>query len=235
MPLLEHLDELRSRVFKSALGFFVVFVACATVSKHILAILLAPVQNVLPDGDSLSYIRLTEPFLTHLKAAALVALFISAPVFLYQLWAFVSPGLYRHERRWIVPFLTFGTGFAAAGGVFAYLVIVPVAANWLIGIGEGYQNIVTLQEAFAFVNRILIGMGIVFELPILIFFLARIGVVTPAFLMRHFRVVVLLIAVLSAVLTPPDPLSMLLFAGPMVLLYLIGVGVAWLSGRKRED
>lgn len=235
MPLLEHLDELRSRLFKSALGFFLVFVACASFSKYILAILLEPVQKVLPEGESLAYIRLTEPFLTHLKAAALVALFISIPLFLYQLWGFVSPGLYRHERKYVVPFLVFGTAFAAGGGVFAYLVIVPVAATWLIGVGEGYDNMVTLQEAFAFVNRILIGMGIVFELPILIFFLARIGVVTPRFLMRHFRVVVVLVAILSAVLTPPDPLSMVLFAGPMLLLYLFGVGVAWVFGRKRED
>ena len=136
MPLLEHLDELRSRLFKCALGFFLVFVACAGFSKHILAILLAPVQNVLPEGESLSYIRLTEPFLTHLKAAALVALFLTIPLFLYQLWSFVSPGLYRHERRWIVPFLVFGTAFAASGGAFAYLVIVPVAASATDGDGE---------------------------------------------------------------------------------------------------
>ena len=125
--------------------------------------------------------------------------------------------------------------FAALGGSFGYLVIAPVAATWLVSMGTGFENIVTLQEAFAYVSRIVIAMGIVFELPILIFFLARVGVVTPAFLWRHFRLVIILMAGLAAVMTPPDPLSMLLFAGPMVLLYLLGIGIAWMTGRRRSD
>jgi sec-independent protein translocase protein TatC len=233
MPLLEHLDELRGRLFKSVLAFVVALAACAAFGSTLLEILLRPVQGVLPEGERLSFIRLAEPFLVQLKAAALVAVFLAAPVILYQVWAFVSPGLYRHERRWIWPFLAFGSLFFAAGGYFGYRVVGPMAAQWLIGVGEGYDNTVTLQEAFGFVGRIVLGMGLVFELPIVIFFLARIGVVTPAFLLRHFRIVVLLVAVVAAVVTPPDPASMILFAVPMLVLYLLGVAVAWVF-RKRD-
>jgi len=232
MSLLAHLDELRGRLFKCAIAVVVSFAACMAFGGPILRVLIEPVQSVLPDGAQLSYIRLSEPFLAQLKASGLLSLFLAAPVVLYQVWAFVAPGLYRHERRWVVPFLTFGSLFFALGGWFGYRVVGPMAARWLIGVGEGYRNVVTLQEAFGFVSRIVLGMGLVFELPIVIFVLARVGVVTPAMLMRHFRIVVMVIAVIAAVVTPPDPASMILFAVPMIVLYLLGVGVAWAFAKR---
>lgn len=235
MQLLEHLDELRSRLVRCALAFVVALCACIAFGDDILRLLVAPVEGVLPEGESLSFIRLSEPFLAQLKAAALVAVFLSAPVVLYQIWAFVSPGLYRHERKWVVPFLVAGSAFFALGGAFGYRVVVPMAAMWLVGMGAGFDNMVTIQEAFAFVSRLVLGLGLVFELPIVIFFLARIGVVTPRGMMKHFRVVVLVVAVLSAVLTPPDPASMILFAVPMLVLYLLGVVVAWLFVRRPDS
>ncbi len=233
MSLLEHLDELRSRLFKAALSFVLAFGACSAFSKPILRLLLAPVQDQLPAGESLAFIRLTEPLMVYLKASAVVALFVAAPFVLYQFWEFVSPGLYGHERRWVLPFLLFGSAFFVGGGVFSYLMVVPVAAAWLVNLGGGFQNTITIDEAFGFVSRLVIGMGVVFELPILIFFLARVGLVTPAFLMRHLRIVIVVISVVSAILTPPDPLSMILMAAPMIGLYLLGVGIAWMSVRKR--
>ena len=234
MALLEHLDELRRRLFRTVLGFVVALAACVAFGGDILRILLEPIRAILPEGERLSYIRLSEPFLAQLKAAALAAIFLSAPFVLYQIWAFVSPGLYRHERRWVVPFLAMGTLFFGAGGWFGYRVVAPTTAQWLVGIGSEYKNVVTIEEAFGFMSRITLGLGLVFELPIVIFFLARIGVVTPRFLLKHFRIVVVLIAVVAAVITPPDPASMILFAVPMLALYLLGVVIAWVFA-KRPD
>lgn len=232
MPLLEHLDELRVRLFRSAVGFLLAFLVASWFAKDVVDWLLLPIREVLPEGETLNFIKLTEPMMVYLKAAGIVALFLGTPFFLFQAWGFVAPGLYRHERRWVVPFLLVGTSFFYAGGLFAHRVVVPVAARWLIGLGEGFGNNVTLDESFRFVSRLVIGMGFVFEMPILVFFLARIGVVTPATLMKHFRVVVVVILVVCAIVTPPDPLSMLLMAGPVILLYLLGVFVAWVSLKR---
>jgi sec-independent protein translocase protein TatC len=235
MSLLDHLDELRSRLFRIGLVFVVALGACWAVSEPVLAFLMRPIKEHLFEGGEIVFIHLTEPFMIYVKASALAALFVTSPYILYQLWAFIAPGLYRRERRLVVPFLAFGTLFFVAGGAFGYYVATPVAAAWLIGLGENYQAAITLRSSFQFLSRVIMGMGLVFELPILIFFLSRIGVVTPRFLMRHFRAAVLIIAVLAAVITPTgDVLTMSVFAGPMILLYLLGVLVSWIFGRRDE-
>jgi sec-independent protein translocase protein TatC len=209
--------------------------ACWGVSDRLLQFLLEPIREHLFGGDEIVYINITEPFMIYMKASALAALFCCSPFVLYQLWAFVAPGLYRRERKLALPFLFFGTLCFVAGGAFGYYVATPVAASWLIGLGEEYKAAITLRSAFAFESRVIIGMGLVFQLPIVIFFFSRIGLVTPRFLMKHFRTAVLLIALLAAIITPTgDILTMSVFAGPMILLYLLGVGVSWLSGGRRE-
>jgi sec-independent protein translocase protein TatC len=234
MSLLDHLDELRSRLVKCVIAFVVAFSVCWTFSGPILEFLLRPIKTHLFEGGDIVFIHLTEPFMIYMKASALMAVFLAAPVVLYQLWAFVSPGLYRHEARMVLPFIVFGTLFFAGGGAFGYYVATPVAASWLIALGAGFKANITLRSAFQFESWIILGMGLVFEMPVVIFFLSRIGVVTPAFLMRHFRYAVLIIAVLSAVLTPTgDVMTMTIFAGPMILLYLLGAGVAWISQVRR--
>ena len=140
-----------------------------------------------------------------------------------------------NERRWVFPFLLFSTLFFVGGGAFGYYVATPIAASWLLNLGSEFTAQITLRSAFSFQSTLILGMGAVFEMPILIFFLARIGVVTPAFLMRNFRYAVLVIALLSAVITPTgDMMTMAVFAVPMILLYLLGVGVAAISGRSRR-
>lgn len=235
MSLLEHLDELRSRLLKCVIVYAVLIGACWAVSGPIVDFLVRPIREHMFEGGEIVFIYLAEPFLIYMKASALTALFVAAPFLLYQLWAFVAPGLYRRERRLVVPFLVFGTLFFAAGGLFGYYVAAPVAANWLLELGQSFEAQITLRSAFGFLAWIILGMGAVFETPIVIFFLSRIGVVTPRFLMRHFRIAVLAIALLSAVLTPTgDMLTMSIFAGPMILLYLLGVAVSWIFGRGPE-
>ena len=215
MSFLDHLDELRSRLFRSLVVFVVAFAVAWGFSDHLLRLFLAPIRDHLFDGGEIVFINITEPFAIYMKASALAAIFVASPYFLYQLWAFVAPGLYKRERRMVVPFLIFGTSFFVAGGIFGYMVAVPVAARWLIDLGEGFTANLTL--------------------PVVIALLSWAGVVTPGFLMRHFRTAVLIIAVLAAILTPTgDIMTMSVFAGPMILLYLLGVGVAWIFGRDRS-
>ena len=167
-----------------------------------------------------------------MKASAIAALFLSAPVILWQFWGFVAPGLYKAERRAGALFIVAGTAFFVAGGAFGYYVAMPMTAQWLISLGSQFKAQLTLESAFDFENRMLLGAGLVFEMPIVILVLSRFGIVTPAFLMRHFRMAVMIIAIAAAVITPSgDALTMTVFALPMVGLYLIGVGFAWLAAR----
>jgi len=233
MSILEHLDELRSRLIRILLVLVALVCACWAFSDKILDFLLVPIREHLLEGGEIVYITPAEVFMTLMTASLIAALFLGAPYVLYEIWAFVAPGLYRHERRMVVPFLLSGTLCFLAGGAFGYYVAVPVAAGWLLGLGQEFTAQITLRSAFQFESRVILAMGLVFELPILIFFLSRMGVVTPRFLMRNFRFAVLTIAVLAAVLTPTgDILTMSVFAGPMILLYLIGVVVSWLFAGK---
>jgi len=236
MSVLNHLDELRSRLLKAIIGFVVAFVACWAISAPVLKFFLKPIRDHLFQGDDIVFINLTEPFMIHMKAAALLGTFVASPWIFYQFWAFVAPGLYRKERRLVVPFLLFASLFFVGGGAFGYYVATPRAAEWLIGLGEEYTAQITLRSAFSFESRIVLALGAVFEMPILIFFLTRLGLVTPGFLLRQFRMALLVIAVLSAVLTPTgDMVTMSLFILPMTLLYLLGIFVSWAFAPKRPD
>lgn len=233
MSLLEHLDELRSRLVRALLGFVLALAVCWIFSEQLLSFMLRPVRQHLQGRGEIVFTHLTEPFLVYMKASAVMAVFVAAPYLLYQLWAFVAPGLHRNERRLVVPFLVFGSLFFVAGGAFGYAVATSYAAAWFIELGRSYRSMITLQSAFQFESRIILGMAVVFELPVLIFFLSRIGVVSPALLLRHFRLAVLIITIVAAVLTPTgDMLTLAIFAGPMVLLYLLGVAVSWLFAPK---
>ncbi len=235
MTFLEHLDELRKRLFRCAIVYVAVLSVCWYASPTIVEFLLRPIKRHLFAGGDIVFLRLTEPFMVYMKASAVAALFIAAPYMLHQLWGFVAPGLYRHERLIGVAFLTFGTLFLVLGGLFGYYVATPIAARWLIQLGSGFKASLTLESAFEFEAWMLLGMGLVFELPIVLFFLGRIGVVTPRFLLRHLRLAIVVCFVVSAIITPTgDMLTMSVFALPMVALYLLGVLVIWFTGRPRK-
>jgi len=232
MSFLEHLDELRSRLFRVALVFVVALGGCWLVSERILAFLMAPIRKHLFEGGEIIFIALTEPFMVYMKASALAAIFLSAPYILWQFWGFVAPGLYKSERRAGAVFIVLGTIFFVAGGAFGYYVALPLTAQWLIALGSQFKAQLTLQSAFEFESRMLLGAGVVFEMPILILVLSRFGIVTPGFLMRHFKMAVMVIAIVAAVITPSgDALTMAVFTLPMIGLYLLGVGFAWIAAR----
>ncbi len=236
MSFLEHLDELRSRLFRVAIVFVVLLAICWLVSDRILAFLVKPIREHLFNGGEIIFISLTEPFMVYMKASAIAALFLAAPYMLWQFWGFVAPGLYKTERRAAAIFIVVGTVLFVLGGGFGYYVALPMTAQWLIGLGSQFKAQLTLESAFEFENRMILGAGAVFEMPVLILVLSRFGIVTPGFLMRHFRIAIMVIAIAAAVITPSgDALTMTVFALPMVGLYLLGVGFAWLAARPAKE
>jgi len=236
MTLLEHLDELRRRLGVALLAVFVGFLVCWYFAKDIFAWIARPLTQFLPAGDKLAFTGLIDPFMLYIKVALLAGIFVASPVVLFELWLFVAPGLYRRERRLLIPFLFFTTLFFVAGGYFGYAVAFPMVCRFLLQVGSDFRQVITVNEYFSMASKVILGLGLVFEMPILILFLARIGVVTHKFLIRHFRYAVLAIFILAAVITPtPDIATQSVFAVPMILLYLLGVLVAWLFGKRRVE
>ena len=235
MTLLDHLDELRRRILYSVIAIFVAFLGSWYFAPGIFHWLERPFLLAVPEGEQLAFTDLPGPFMLYVKVALLTAIFVSAPVLLAQLWFFLRPGLYKRERRLFLPFLFFTTLFFLAGGYFGYLVAFPMVVKFLLGVGEGFKQVVTIGAYFSMMSKILLGMGLVFEMPMLIFFLARFGIVTAGQLVRWFRWAVLLIFVVAAIITPtPDIATQTVFAVPMILLYLLGVVVAAIFGKKRD-
>jgi len=180
-------------------------------------------------AEKLVYLNPTEPFNLYLKVAFLAGLFVASPFVLYQVWLFISPGLFRHEQRYVLPFM-FSTVFLfLGGGLFAYKMVYPAALNFLIDYGKQFQPMITIGEYTDLFLTIMLGMGLIFEMPILVFFLSMMGIVSPRWMWRNVRYSILVIFIVAAILTPTtDILNMCLFAAPMVGLYILSIGVAWM-------
>jgi sec-independent protein translocase protein TatC len=235
MTLLEHLNELRRRIGVALLAVGAGFLACWYFAKPIFHWIEHPLTQFLPQGEKLAFTGLVDPFMLYIKVALLAGIFVASPVVLYQVWLFVAPGLYRRERRMLLPFLFFTTAFFLTGGYFGYAVAFPAVCRFLLKVGSDFRQVITINEYFAMASKVILGLGLVFELPILILFLARLGVVTHKFLIKQFRFAVLVIFIIAAVITPtPDIATQSVFALPMIGLYLLGILVAWLFGKKPE-
>jgi sec-independent protein translocase protein TatC len=235
MTFLDHLEELRRRLMVSIAAVAAGFLLCWYFAEPIFAKLQEPLTKFLAPGDKLAYTRLTAPFFLYMKVSFFAGIFLAAPVILYQLWLFIAPGLYKRERRLAAPFILFGTVFFVIGGYFGYRFLLPATCSFFVETGKQFKQMVTVDDYFSFASTIILACGAVFETPILIFFLARLGIVTPAFLMQKFKYAVVLSFIIAAVVTPtPDMVTQAALAIPMILLYLIGVGVAFLFGKKVE-
>ncbi len=235
MSFLEHLEELRKRLLFSFIALGVGFAVCWHWADVIFAWLQAPLTQFLPPGDTLAYTRLTGPFFLYMKVAFFAGLFLMSPVILLQLWLFISPGLYKRERRHAAPFIISATLFFLAGGYFGYRFILPGTCAFFIETGKNFKQVVTVDDYFSFASMIVLAAGLIFETPILIFFLARLGIVTPAFLLQKSKYAIVLSFIIAAVITPtPDMVTQTALAVPMIALYFLGVGVAYLFGKKHE-
>jgi sec-independent protein translocase protein TatC len=232
MSFLEHLEELRKRIIYSLIAVTVGFFACWNYHEFIFRFVQRPVMDALQRNgmaEKLVYLNPTEPFNLYLKVAFLAGLFVTSPFVLYQVWLFISPGLYRNEKRYVLPFM-FSTVFLfLGGGLFAYKMVYPAALNFLIDYGKQFQPMITIGEYTDLFLTIMLGMGLIFEMPILVFFLSMMGIVSPRWMWHNVRYSILVIFIVAAILTPTtDILNMCLFAAPMVALYILSIGVAWI-------
>ncbi len=243
MSFLEHLEELRKRILWSFVGVAAAFGACFFYADRIFALMQRPIIDVLHKyklDDHLVYTTPTEPFNLYLKIGLLAGLFVASPWVLYQVWLFVSPGLYRHEKRYIFPFLFMTAGLFVAGGLTGYFLVYPPALDFLIGYGAQFRPMITVSEYTNLFLTIIIGMGLIFEMPILIMCMAYMGVISPGWMWKYVRYSILGIFVVAAIVTPTtDIVNMCVFAAPMVGLYFISIGLAWMvhptRRRKRAE
>lgn len=231
MSFLEHLDELRKRIFRSVAAVAVGAVVCWFYHEALVGYMQRPIVDVLRHyklPEQLVYLNPTEPFNLYLKISILAGLFLTSPFVLYQVWLFISPGLYRREKRYVGPFL-FSTVFLfTAGGYFGYRIVYPQALNFLIHMGRQFLPMITIHEYTDLFLTVILGLGLVFEMPILVFFLALMGVVSAGWMWRNVRYAILLIFVIAGALAPtPDITSMCVFAAPMLILYALSIGIAW--------
>src|SRR5438876_10350242 len=186
-------------------------------------------------SGGLVYLNPTEPFNLYMEVGFVAGLFVASPFVFYQLWLFVAPGLYRKEKRYVLPFLVSTVGLFLAGGLFGYRMVYPASLDFLIGYGQRFQPMITIGEYTRLFLTIIIGLGLIFEMPILVFFLACMRMVTARWMWRNLRYAILAIFVVAAIVTPrSDILNMCLFAAPMVALYAISIGVAWLVNSSRQ-
>jgi len=236
LPLTEHLAELRTRIIRILLAWLIGSVAAWNFSDEIFALLLAPAVNALGEGQSLQAIAPAEIFFSYVKCALLAGFLFALPVIFWQIWAFVAPGLYPTEKSAIVPFVIVSTALFAGGAVFGYTQIFPVMFAFFTSYDtEWVKSAWSMHEVFKLTTRMFLAFGIAFELPVFVFFLAVAGIVDAPALWRGTRYAVLAIFIGAAMLTPsPDWVSQLMLGVPMVFLYLIGVGVAYLFGPRRE-
>ena len=236
MTLWEHLDELRKRLVFSLATLLVGFVACWFFREPLWDIVQAPFMKFVAKGDRLSFISLTEPFLVYMKLSGLAAIIFTSPILITQLWLFISPGLYRKEKRFAIPFIFFSTLCFLAGCLFCYHYVFPFACRYFLEVGgTKFKQDVRVNDYFSLFSKMTLSIGLIFETPILAFFLARMGVVNHKFLLKKFKYAVLLAFIISAIITPtPDLVTQTILAVPMIALYVISILIAWIFGRERN-
>ncbi len=236
MALTEHLAELRKRLIIAAVAWLVAFIGCYGYGEKIFELVADPVRQALPEGSSLVFINATEPFFTILKVSALAGVVIAFPIIIWQTWNFVAPGLYAHEKRMVIPFVLFSSLCFGTGTYFGFTLVFPTIFTFLVTYGTsvgGVQAMLSMGAYLTLATRLLIAFGLVFELPIVIFFLARMGIVDHRWLARNRKFALLLAFVIGAVLTPPDVFSQASIALPFIILYEVGIIVARLFGKKK--
>jgi sec-independent protein translocase protein TatC len=230
MSFLEHLDDLRGVLIQSAIAYLLTVVACWFFSGQIIDILIKDLTV-----EQLIFYAPAEAFMARVKISLVLGLLIAYPFILFRVWSFVSPALFTKERKKVWPFIAAASILFYVGVVFAYLILIPIALSFLIGFGTDHLTpMISVTAYFAFVARLCLVFGLVFQLPVIVFVLSMIGVVTPKFLLGQWRYAVVIIFVAAAILTPPDPASQVLMALPIVLLYITSVLAAYLTVRRKE-
>ena len=222
-----HIADLRKRLVISSITLIVMFFVCFAYYEPILNWMMVPVEAVLPKNSQMVAVEIQETFFTALKVAFFAGFIVSLPVIFWQLWLFLAPGLYDHEKKLVIPFVFFGTLMFLIGASFAYYIVVPLGFDFLIAFGSTVVTVLpSIGKYVDFFTKLLFGFGIAFELPVITFFLAKIGLVDDRMLKDFFRYAIVIIFIVAALLTPPDVLSQLLMAAPLILLYGVSIYIA---------
>ncbi|MBN2241910.1 MAG: twin-arginine translocase subunit TatC [Acidobacteria bacterium] len=234
MSFLEHLDELRKRLVHIAIYLFAGFVICLFFSKPIYDFISRPLTEVLPN-EKLVFTKLTTPFTLYMKVAFLGGIFLTIPLTLYEVWKFIAPGLYKKEKRYVIPFLFFSVILFILGAVFCYTMVLKRAYAFLIMLGSSFDALIEVKEYLDLTNMMILGFGIIFEMPVLAAFLSMFGLINAKFLIKKFKYAILCIVILAAVISPtPDALNLVVWTIPMIALYIVSIGVAAIFDRSRK-
>ena len=237
MSFLEHLDELRKRIIRALLSLCFGVGIAAFFIEDIYQFVMLPLRQALRPGETMIYTYPTEAFMLYIRIAVIAGLFISAPLIFWQVWLFVAPALYAKERRYAIPFVLLSSIGVIAGAAFSHYVAFPLMWRFFASFSSELVSFMPrIEDSFSLYMRMLLGMAAVFQMPALVFFLARMGVVTSRWMTRQFKYAVLVIVVVAAIITPSsDVASQLIVAGPMVVLYILSIGIAWVFGKKKAD
>jgi sec-independent protein translocase protein TatC len=235
MPFLEHLDEFRTRIIRALLGIVIGAGLCLIFSKTLLNVLLWPTTRVNLPVD-IQVLKVQGMFIVTLEIAFFGGIVVSLPWIIYQLWMFVAPGLYIHERRYVPRIIISATTLFLIGVAFAYFLIIPFALNFFLGLAPTtVKTNIAIDFYISFVIRLLVVFGIVFQLPILSFFLSRMGILKPEHMRKYRRHAIVVIFILAAIFTPPDPFTQIMLAIPLILLYEFSILISnWVQRRKKE-
>jgi len=234
MPFTAHLAELRSRLIKSALAIGVGFIGCFAVSDEIFSVLSTPVERIHIPGLILVGTAVTEAFFTKMKISFVAAIIVALPVLLWQGWQFIAPGLYEHEKRYTRSFVLFGSLFFVAGAAFCYEIVLQYGLGFLLQRYQALevQPLIQMGDYLSLVSRLVLAFGVMFQLPVASYFLARVGLIDHRLLIHYFGYALIGIAIFAAILTPPDLISQILLMFPLSLLYGLSIGVAYFAGKK---
>ena len=234
IPFTAHLEELRKRLIICFCAVGIGFVISYFFSKKLFDILMRPLLSVMPPDEKLIYTGLPEAFFTYLKVAFLAGLFLAVPVIVYQLWMFIAPGLYDREKRFVLPIVFLSSVFFLGGALFGYFVVFPFGFKFFMGFAsDAIKPLPSVKEYLSFSTKLLFAFGVVFELPLFVTFLAKLGIVDVPFLKAKRKYAILLFFVFAAILTPPDVITQVLMAGPLILLYEVSIFGARIFGKKK--
>lgn len=237
MSFLDHLDELRRRIIYSLIAVGVGFGVAFFWLDNIFTFIFKPMQAVLPAGQMMIYTEPGEQFFLMFKIGLMAGLIIASPIVFSQIWRFIAPGLYVHEKKLAIPFILMGTILFIGGAAFSHYAVFPVIWKFFATSSIDFVTFMPrIEPAFAWYLRLMLGIGITFQLPTLVLFLAKMGLITPRFMIRNFKYAVMIIVLIAAVLSPdPGGVGMLMMASPVIVLYILSIGLAWMFGKKKES
>lgn len=234
-PFLGHLEELRRRLIICAIAIGIGFIISYVFAKQLFSYLILPLTKVLPDDSRLIFTNLPEMFIAYIKVALVAGIILAIPIIFYQLWMFLAPALYQREKRYIIPFVLFSSILFAAGALFGYFIVFPYGFKFFVSFAtEDIQALPSVKQYFSFAIRLLLAFGLVFEMPIVVLFITKIGLVTPDSMKKFRKFAILCSFILSAILTPPDVATQLMMALPIIILYEISIFLSKAIYRKKE-